>query len=495
MGYKKTAKFRLYLLVLCFVLFSNTFAAAQVVNLAVPADPDSFDPVKTVAAATSEIAFNIYEGLVKANPEGGVEGALATSWTIDSSKTIYTFYLREAKFHDGTLVTVNDVIHALTRAMDPKIAVRAGELSMIKNLEALDGAVQITLKEPHGAFLYTLTEVFASIYPAHAQELNRHPVGTGPFMLVEWKPNQYVLLKRFDQHWSKQTPYFSQAKFIITPDENSMVLNLKAGRVDIIPRLETSVLHQVQGEPTLKVLSFPMNTVQVLAINNAREPFTDLRVRQALAQGINREEVVIGAAWGYGVEIHSALSPAMSGFYNQSLASVNSYDPKGAMELLKEAQQEDLQLTLALPANYPLHVQTGELVAEQWKDLGIQVNLKIMEWGTWLDQVYTQRDYDVTIIGLAGRLDPHPILVRYTTGNSRNFFNFSDLDYDHLVEQGLKTIGMERQEVYLKAQEILAEKVPGIFVMDPPQLVAMDKRIKGWKYYPAYVVDLASLYK
>lgn len=482
--------------VVCLVLvLANNLAFAQLINIAVPADPDSFDPVRTVAAATSEIAFNIYEGLVKATPDGQVEGALASSWTVDDTKTIYTFYLRDALFHNGTKVTVNDVVNSLNRARDPEIAVRAGELAVIKGIQPLDGAVQIELSQPHGAFVYTLAEVFAAIYPASATDLARHPIGTGPYYLQEWKPNQHVRLHSFPQHWSGQEPYFSEAKFLIIPDENSMVLNLKAGRVDLIPRLEASVLHQVEGNPRVEVLSFPMNVVQVLAINNLRVPFDDWRVRKALALAVNQEEVILGAAWGHGTTLNSGLSPAMAAFYNENLGEINPYDPVQARALLQEAGQEQLRLTLVLPSNYPLHVQTGELVAEQWKAIGIQVDLEIVEWGTWLEKVYTQRNYDVSIIGLAGRLDPHAILVRYTTGNSRNFFNFSDLTYDELIHRGLQTVGEERRQVYLQAQEILAQKLPGIFVMDPPQLVAMAKEIRGWRYYPAYVVDVASLYR
>ncbi|NMA61905.1 MAG: hypothetical protein GX956_08485 [Firmicutes bacterium] len=495
MAFNIIKKISLHGLVVLILVLVQGSAFAQVINIAVPADPDSFDPVKTVAAATGEIAFNIYEGLVKATPTGQVAGALANTWTVDETKTVYTFYLREAFFHDGSKVTVDDVVYSLNRARNPEIAVRAGELAMIQGIEGLDGAVQIKLSQPHGAFLYTLAEVFAVIYPAHAQDLAHHPIGTGPYSLEEWKPNQHLRLKRFEQHWSGQKPYFQEAKFLIIPDENSMVLNLKAGRVDLIPRLETSVLHQVEGNPRIQVLSFPMNTVQVLAINNARAPFDDWRVRKALALGVNQEEVIFGAAWGHGVEIYSALSPAMADFYNDQLASINTYDPNRAKALLREANQERLQLKLTLPSNYPLHVQTGELIAEQWKALGIQVDLEIVEWGTWLERVYTQRDYEVSIIGLAGRLDPHGILVRYTTENSRNFFNFSHTRYDTLIQRGLETVGEERRETYLQAQEILAQQLPGIFVMDPPQLVAMAKGIQGWRHYPIYVVDVASLFR
>jgi len=477
------------------VLVAPGSGLAQVINIAIPQDPDNFDPVKTVAAATGEVAFNIYEGLVKATPEGGVEGALATHWTTDDTSTVYRFELRDAFFHDGTPVTVDDVVFALNRARDPEVAVRAGELSMIRDVRPMEGGVEIELYEPNGAFIYALTEVYASIYPAHASDLARSPIGTGPYKLGEWMPHQKLELHRFEQHWSGQTPYFETANFLIIPDENSMVLNLKAGRVNLIPRLEVAVLHQVENDPSLVVLSSPMNLVQVFSINNARHPFDDLRVRKALALGVNREELIFGAAWGHGTKLDSALSPSMAEFYNNNLAQVNPYDPQRAKELLAEAGQENLKFTLTLPANYPLHVQTGELVAEQWKALGLQVDLQIVEWGTWLERVYTQRDYDVSVIGLAGRLDPHAILVRYTTGNSRNFFNFSNARYDELIELGLRVQGSERREIYLEAQAILAQELPGVFVMDPPQLAVMTKGIQGFKTYPTYVVDVASLFK
>src|SRR5690554_3212504 len=107
-------------IVLVFMIIAlGGLAHGQVLNIAIPQDPDSFDPVKTVAAATSEVAFNIYEGLVKATPEGEVVGALARHWTVNDSNTIYTFYLRDgAVFHDGTQVTADDVVHALNRARD-----------------------------------------------------------------------------------------------------------------------------------------------------------------------------------------------------------------------------------------------------------------------------------------------------------------------------------------------------------------------------------------
>jgi peptide/nickel transport system substrate-binding protein len=480
---------------LLLVLALANTAMATSLNVAIYADPDTFDPTRTVSAATVEIAFNIYEGLVKAAPDGSVIGALATHWEVSDDQLTYKFHLRDALFHDGTRVTVNDVVNALDRARDPEVSARAGEFATVEGVWADGDTVVIRLSQPNAAFLYTLAEINAVVYPEGAEGLAAMPIGTGPYKLVEWRPNQYVRVQRFAEHWSGEELYYDDVTFRIIPDQNSAVLNLRSGDVDLIPRMEASVYHQIEHDPQLKVIAGPMNLVQILAVNNQRPPFNDVRVRQALAMAVNRDEIVFGAAWGYAKPLFSGLSPAMPVFFNDELQAVNPYDPERAKKLLQEAGAEDLKFTLILPSDYPLHVQTGEIAAQQWESIGIDVDIELMEWGTWLDRVYTQRDYDVSIIGLAGRLDPHAILVRYESSNSRNFFNFTSAEYDALIAQGLAAQGEERAEIYRKAQEILAKEAAGVFVMDPEQLAAMRKEIQGWQHYPIYVVDLASLYE
>jgi len=205
-----------------------------------------------------------------------------------------------------------------------------------------------------------------------------------------------------------------------------------------------------------------MNVVQVLAFNSAREPFTDWRVRRALALAVNREEIIEGAAWGHGIPLYSGISPAMDAFFHSGLAEVNPYDPELAKQLLREAGQETYASHWFYRGITPSTCRPVSWPPNSGGQLGVDVDLQIVEWGTWLERVYTQRDYDASIIGLAGRLDPHAILVRYTSGNSRNFFNFSDERYDALISAGLLATGEERRQIYLAAQEILAQQLPGV---------------------------------
>lgn len=115
--------------------------------------------------------------------------------------------------------------------------------------------------------------------------------------------------------------------------------------------------------------------------------------------------------------------------------------------------------------------------------------------GHRLEQVYTQRDYELSIVGLTGKLDPHSILNRYVSGNSRNFTNFNSPEFDQLINQGVNAAAETRSEIYQQAQAIMTEQVAGVFIMDPHQLNVMDADIKGWHSYPVYVVDLAALYR
>lgn len=475
-----------------------TTAAADddVLNIAVPTDPDSFDPTRSVAAATAEIAFNIYEGLVKSTPEGKVAGALASHWEIDPSQTVYTFYLREAYFHDGSPVTADDVVNALNRARDPQISQRAGNYQAIASVYSLgDNRVVIELKEPYAPLLYELTELAAAVYPKAVSGLASRPIGTGPYMLEEWRPNQYIKLVRFDRHWSGQKPFFREVYFRIIPDYNSAVISLKTGNIDLIPRLEASFLHQVENVPQLTIHAAPMNVVQLLAVNNARPALSDLRIRQAIAMAINRDQIIIGAAWGQAEKLHTGLSPAMPEFYNTDTADLLPYDPARAQALLSEAGYSNLELTMTLPSAYPLHVQTGEIIADQLRRIGINVKIEIVEWGTWLEKVYNQRDYDLSVVGLTGKLDPHTSLSRYVSTNSRNFTNYRNPEFDRLIDEGIRVSGPERKAVYDQAQEIMTKDVAAVFIMDPMQLNVLDAQIKGWLNYPVYVIDVAALYK
>ena len=464
--------------------------------VAVPIDPDTFDPHRAVAAATQEIDFNIYQGLVSYDAEGRIIPALAESWDISEDGTVYTFTLREnVVFHNGRAMTADDVIFSLNRIRDEATGYPLAWHKQIKHLEiADDGRIRLELKASYAPFLSELADA-AIIPPEAVATLAAKPVGTGPFQLVEWVMGQHVKLVRFEDYWEKDLPYLDAVTFRIMPDPSTAILNLKAGAVHVIPRLSADVAWEVEQDQNLKLLSGPMNTPQLMAYNLEREPFTDIRVRQAINYAIDKDLLIEGAAWGYGSKIGSNMSPVMDAYY-VDLADYYMYDPARAKALLADAgYPHGFTVTLSLPADYDLHVKTGEMVAAMLEEVGIRANLELVEWGTWLDRIYTKREYDMTIVGLAGKLDPHTVLHRYESSYPRNFFNFSNREHDTLIGEGLYVTDLaQRQAIYRRSQEILAEEAAALFIMDPNDLVAMGKSVHGWQYYPKYVDDVAHVY-
>lgn len=462
----------------------------------IPTDPDGFHPHQSVAAATAEIAFNIFEGLVKAAPDGGIIPALATSWEISSDGLQYTFTLREGvKFHNGREMTPADVVYCLSRLTDSEVTAKSRDFSGVLSIKAQGSQILINLAKPDAAFLALLTEFGASIYPPEAEaQLSTEPIGTGPFVLTKWEPNNLLTLVKFEQYWNPEYPKLREVTLKIVPEPTTAVNSLRTGHIDLVPRLEPDYLHQVENESDLKIIDSPMNLVQLLAVNNAVAPFDNVKVRQALNYAIDRNQIIQGAAWGKGNAIGSNLSPAMDAWYID-LTGMYPHDPAKAKQLLAEAGYPDgFRAKLHLPAPYPLHRGAGEIIADQLSAVGINLDIQVIEWGTWLEQIYTNREFELTVVGFTGKLDPHTVLNRYQSSSSRNFGNFINSEYDALLAQGLAETDTDaRVAIYHQLQTILAAEASNVYIMDPNQLAVMHKSIQGWKNYPVYVLDLAAL--
>lgn len=487
--------FGLFLAVVLLAGCSPQAAGSELV-VAIPTDPDGFHPHQSVAAASAEIAFNLFEGLVKAAPDGSIIPALAEEWEISPDGLTYTFTLRQGvKFHNGRNLTPEDVVYCLTRLVDPDLSPKSRDYTGVQRIAAQGDQVVITLAQPDAVFLALLTEFGASIYPKEVEgELSTKPIGTGPFTLSAWEPGDSLTLAKFPQYWNPQLPKTDKIILKIIPEPTTMVNSLLTGHVDLIPRLEPDYLHQVEGKSTLQIIDSPMNLVQLLAINNAVAPFDDLRVRQALNYAVNREEIIQGAAWGKGTPIGSNLTPAMGAWY-KDLTAQYPYNPEKAKELLAQAGYPDgFSTTMYLPAPYPLHRNAGEIIAAQLEKVGIKVKIKVIEWADWLEQVNRDRDYELTVVGLTGRIDPHTMLNRYQSQSGRNISYFASPEYDELLVRGLAETDHEtRIEMYQRLQTILAENAANVFIMDPSQIAVMGRDIQGWSNYPVYILDLAPL--
>ena len=489
--------FTLSVVVLLFWVFS---AAASELVVAVSTEPPSLDPTTNAAAVVDLLLHhNLYENLVQVDSKGELHGQLAQSWDVSPDGLAYTFHLRAGvRFHDGTPCDAEAVRESFLRLLDPATAVPHPEyFANIAQVEAPDTlTVRFVLKEPDPAFLPTLALGDAVVTPVEG-DLSTCPVGTGPFKFSEWHPGDRLVLERNPDYYLPGIPKLDRVEFRFIPDPSAQLAALKAGDVDLVAELTPEIAAGLVHTPGYRVISGPQNLVQLLAINNARAPFSDLRVRQALAYAVDREEIIRLVSFGFGTPIGSHI-PTATPFY-ADMTWVYPHDPDRARELLRQAGYPNgFSTTLTLPENYPLHVRTGEVIAAQLSRVGIEASIELVDWGTWLERVYAQGDYDLTVIGHPWKLDPAPMLVGYGPSRPNYYFRrgWDDPELDHLLTLGASLMEEgARKAIYTVCQYLIARDAVNVFLQDPHRILAMRRGISGVEVYPLYVLDLTAVSK
>lgn len=460
----------------------------------VPQDIDFLDPHLAVAAGTSEMLFNVFEGLLKPNDKGEVYPAIAESYEISSDGLTYTFKLREGvKFHNDKALTSEDVKYSYDRLAGKDTGKPLSpSFESVDSIETPDAkTVVIKLKSNNSSFLTSLT---SAIIPSGYQDSNKTPIGTGPFKFVEYLPGQKLVVAKFKDYYVKDIPKLDQVEFRIITDAEAALLALKSGEADIYPRIGTEKLDQL-GDGFQSV-SAPQNLVQLVTFNLSRKPFDDIKVRQAINYAVDKDEIIEAVAFGKGTKLGSNLSPIFKQYYQEGLENTYSYNVEKAKSLLEEAGLKDgFSTTLSVPSNYQFHVDTAQVIAQQLSKVGIEVKIEPVEWAVWLERIYKGRDYDTTIIGLDGKLNPHDILSKYISTASNNFFNYKNTEFDTTLNQALTEIDLnKRVDLYKKAQTILTNDAAALYIMDPNLNVALKKNLAGYKQYPIYVQDLSTVY-
>lgn len=453
-------------------------------------DIDSLDPHVAVAAGTKEILFNVFDGLVNSDENGDVYPAVAQSYTISEDGLTYTFKLRDGiKFSNGNEVTVEDVKYSIERCsgiLDGTPLVKA--LSVISSVEIVDqSTINIVLTDANLEIIYYLT---AGIIPATSKD-SGELVGTGPFKIDSYTPQEGIVLTRNDYYWQDGFPYLDKVTFKIVASAQSAMMELQAGTINIYPYLTDDQANELSSNFT--IASNGSSVVQALYINNAVEPFNDVRVRKALAYAIDVDSINEFVFGGRGQKVGTSMIPGTSCFVD----GLNyEYDVTKAKELLAEAGYPNgFDMEITVPSNYQMHMDTAQVMVEQLKAAGINAKIVSVDWATWLSDVYKGRSYQTTVSGIAGSLTPSYLLVRYQSDAKNNFFNYSNENFDTLYKKISTTLDEnELTEGYKQLQKYLAEDVASVYTLVPPVLIAMDKKLGGYKFYPIYVQDMKSVY-
>lgn len=454
-------------------------------------DAVGLSPIMTNDSASSSIIGQVYETLFERDPKTlELVPKLAESFENPDELT-WTIKLKEGiTFQDGTPFNAEAVKYTFDKLRDPATAApRASLLEPVEEITAVDETtVEIKTKYPYGSMIAALSHSNASIVSPTAdekQDLMKEPVGTGPFKFVSWSTGDQVVLEKNEDYWGG-APSLSKVTFKVVPEISTAISMLQTGEINFLDALPGDQLSRIEAIENVEVTKQEGTPVYWLSSNHDTELGKDANFRKAIAAAVDRDAIV-NQLKGLGVRNDSIIGPKVFGYDEAAATGGTAYDPEAAKKLVEENGFADKPIKL-LAANRGTFVQMAEIVQSQLTEAGFDVQIETMEWATFLDTARAG-DYDLTFLSWSnvtgdGSEMLYPNFHSDNVGVS-NMSQYSNPEFDKLVEQSRTTVDQEEREQYLnQANEILLKEDVGVVMYHGVITSATDKSIKGLQMDP-----------
>lgn len=420
-------------------------------------EPTNLDIRHTSGAALEQILIdNIYEGLVTRTQENKVEDRLAGSHEISEDGLTYTFTLNDdITFHDGAPLTSADVVASYENVKTDASVQGNAEFAGVDAITAPDAkTVQITLTQPDQNFLFNLTGPAGLVFKAGDEtDLKTAENGTGPFTLERWAKGSSITFSRYDDYWGEKAG-LAKVIFQYIPDFTAGVNAALDGSVDVLTAVDPNLVSQLEDSGEFTVTTGRTTDKATLAFNNAKAPLDDERVRKALRLAIDHEALV--EAVGAGETLYGPI-PALDPGY-EDLSELVPYDPTEAKKLLADAGKDKLDLTLTIPSFYGTTV--AQVLVSDFAKVGVSLEVNRVEFATWLEDVYTNHDYELSFV-----LHVEP----------RDFVNWANPDYYFGYDNA------EVQDLYARSQAELDPEKSADLLKKAARIVSEDNAA-DWLY-------------
>ena len=479
-------------------------------------EPDRIWGPVTGLTVSGEISQLVNDTLVVINERLEYAPSLATEVpTVDNGGISrdglrYAFKLRKGvKWHDGKPFTAADVAFTYQTVMNPAVDVRGrAGWNKIAAVETPDDATVVfrfsTVDAPFLDRVATLGILPRHILGEAGTDIKTHkwfraPVGLGPFMFKEWVPGSHLVLVKNPNYWKPGRPYLDRIIYKIVPDANALLNQLETGDVDTRVRLPNEQVDVAKKLPMLTVVSTPTITPWVLWMNLTAAPFSDKKVRQALAHGFDKERLTKTILGGH-VTPAWQLVPPLSWAYNPKIAHP-SFDPARAQRLLEEAgwkpgpdgvrvrEGKRLAFEVANIGGEQERVQVLSFIQQQWKGIGVEARIRTVDVGTMWGNMLPKRQFEMAY-SYTGRLPDPDMSTHYLSPELKpttNFPGYANAEVDRLLLAGAATVDREkRKAAYLKVQEIVADDVVHLFIYWLHATTALNKRVQGYRPAPGY---------
>jgi len=456
-------------------------------------EPPVLDPTKNAAAAIREVTTpNIFESLGRIDRTGAIGPGLAESWAISEDGKEYVFSLRQGvKFQDGEPLDASVAKWSLERLFAADSTVPAKSLyTDIEKVEAIGPlTLRVTLKSPNSFMLYSLSLGDAAImHPKSAPTNDRNPIGTGAFVFKERKEGDSITLAKSPTYRDPAAVKLNTVIFRIVKDPSAQVNALLAGDVDTFPGFQApELVDRLRKDPRFAVVVGTTEGEVILATNNGKKPLDNLKVRQAIAHAINRDEI-IAAESDFGAPIGSHFPPHNKAYID--LTKTYPFDVAKAKALLAEAGLANgFEASLKLPpVGYAQ--RAGEVIASQLGRIGIKVAITQLQWPQWLAEVFKERNYDLTIVAHTEAND----LDRYARDGY--YWGYDSAEFKAKWREVRAATDFKKRDELLKdAQRIIARDAVNGFLFQLAKIGVWRKELVGmWENSPTPQVDLVGVY-
>lgn len=467
-------------------------------NMGLLVEPPGLDPFHQAADARIRVSLLMYQGLFYEGATGEAIPLLAESYDISDDGLVYTVKLRDGvKFHTGQDMTAEDVAYSYNYIRDAENgSPGAGDFAIIESVEAIDpSTVRFTLSSPNASLPMTLGNKYGAVVPAGyfddenaRNRMNAESVGTGPFRLVEFNPNSNLVVEKFEDYWEDGAPYLDEINFSFLPNSASMLVALKNDRIDLVKLERPQDVQQVESVEGLEIERWPSLNQKPIDLGSEQKPLDDVRVRQAIALAVDREEIKNAAVGDYG-EVVGTMVAGMQDTWGVPMDQLPnmSRDVEKAKALLAEAGHPDgFDLKLTIINGYDWMDPAAVTLKEQLADIGINLSIERVDLGVWINNFRT-RQMGFTFNDWATQPDPNLLFYRHfhKQPEGADFRNWNNDEASALLDQGRAESDPEkRKEIYAKFQQVMAETVPTIMLFSADHVTARDQDVKNFTQHP-----------
>jgi len=473
-------------------------------------DASTLIPIVASDSASHEICGLVYNGLLEYDKDLNLIGDLADRWQIEDDGKTIIFYLRDdVRWHDGEPFTAYDVEFTYKKIIDPNVMTPySGDFLKVSDFEVIDNyTVKIRYDEPFSPALSSWTMWIMPRHILRAEDLNtttygRSPIGTGPYRFKRWKSGERIDLLA-NRDYFKGAPYIGRYIYRIIPDNATIFLELQAEGVDTMGLAPLQYRRQTSNEffkSHYNRFRYPAFGYTYLGYNLNDEKFKDKRVRRALNLAIDKGELIDGALMGLGRVCTGPFVPE-SWAYNKNI-KIDSYDLNESKRLLKEAGWEDtdgdgwldknnevFRFTIITNQGNDQRRRAAEIIQRRFKDIGIDVKIKIFEWSVFIAEVINKKRFETILLGWGLSRDPDCYDIWHSSKTKEgefNFISYQNREVDNLLEKGRRIFDQaERARIYNKIHKILYDEQPYMFLWVADSLPIVHKRFKNIEVAPS----------